>query len=415
MDKGESEKMTIENISRSEIAVQNRDQPSTSSPRRLYSEEHRQYVLNRDRAWKKKLDATEIDELSSSMAGGGLRMFMNAGMFELLRIASYEYCAEFNSKCTMVKDQKNNVVETQYRVYTGDNTHFTINMYHTKSSLLVNGKGIKQFIQKHVYELLNSIESNLQATNCASIKSFNIKIRNIIISTLSAGSVLNDACVADNNRCIEQGRTSQSPVLVELKSDRNGAHVSNGAHVPNDMADDSQYIEQGRTSTSPIIVELEPDSSESTNVAENDPSGKVESEPNNNKFMTVLETIQSDIYEIKHLMRNHISETNEKFERVNNELCSIKRQISLRSGSIDREIEQISDTVSKANEEVKHLSDKVQNKVQSFADQIKHSIQNDTKTQTRNVTSTKKKLESRKKTAKKEQTTTSHVIWKLLL
>ena len=142
MDKGESENMTIENISIPEIAVQNRDQPSNLSPRRLCSEERRQYVLNRDRAWKKKLDATEIDELSISMTGGGLRMFMTSGMFELFRLASKEYFAEFNSKCTMVKDQRDNVVETQFRVYTGENMHYTINMYHTKSSLLVNGKGM---------------------------------------------------------------------------------------------------------------------------------------------------------------------------------------------------------------------------------------------------------------------------------
>ena len=65
----------------------------------------------------------------------------------------------------MVKDQRDNVVETQFRGYTGENTHYTINKYYTKSSLLVNGKGINHFTQKDVYELLNAIESNLQATN----------------------------------------------------------------------------------------------------------------------------------------------------------------------------------------------------------------------------------------------------------
>ena len=166
---------------------------------------------------------------------------------------------------------------------------------------------MNQFIQKDVYELLNSIESTLQTTNCESIKSFNIKIRNIIIPTLSAGSVPNDARVTDYNQCNEQGRTSQSPIIVEFKSDSNGAQVSNDVHV----ADDTQCIEQGRTFTSPIIVELESDISESKDVVEQAPNWKVESEQNDNKFKTVLETILGNISEMKHIMRKHISETNE--------------------------------------------------------------------------------------------------------
>ena len=205
MDRGESEKMTMENILRPEVAVKNLDQASNS---RLYSEERRKYVLNRDRSLKKKLNATEMDELSIAMTGGGLRMFVNAGMFELFRLASNEYFTEFQSKCTMVKDQRDNVVETKYRVHTGENMHYTISMYHTRSSLLVNGKGMNQFIETDVSELLNSIESKIRANNCASIESFNTNIRNIILSSLSADSAPNDAHVADGAQCIEQGRSS---------------------------------------------------------------------------------------------------------------------------------------------------------------------------------------------------------------
>ena len=70
--------------------------------------------------------------------------------------------------------------------------------------------------------------------------------------------------------------------------------------------------------------------------------------------------------------------------------------MNTKPGNIDREIELISDNVSKANVKEKHLSDKVQKKVQSFADQMKLTILSDTtSTQTRNVTSTGKKCDSR--------------------
>ena len=102
------------------------------------------YTVNRPLALDKKLKATERQNVEVVETGGGLRIVLNTGSYELLKVATDEYFAQLreNRKCKIIKvqDKKGAVVETQYKVTSGKTSIYTLNLYHTTSSCLVNGK-----------------------------------------------------------------------------------------------------------------------------------------------------------------------------------------------------------------------------------------------------------------------------------
>ena len=88
----------------------------------------------------------------------------NTGTYELLKSAiddfySYGEMAQTCSK-TQVHDKLKRIVETKYKVQCHKNT-YTLNMYHTRSSWLVNGKGVEKFMDKHLPVVVSSVEKSL--------------------------------------------------------------------------------------------------------------------------------------------------------------------------------------------------------------------------------------------------------------
>ena len=69
-------------------------------------------------------------------------------------------------------------METRYKVAVGENS-YTLNMYHTTSSCLVNGKETKTFIEKHLSSIINVIEVRL-IENGISLDEINGFMRNIL-------------------------------------------------------------------------------------------------------------------------------------------------------------------------------------------------------------------------------------------
>ncbi|CAC5412975.1 unnamed protein product [Mytilus coruscus] len=133
------------------------------------------YSLNKQRSLKKKLDATQNEHFRYNLTGGGLRIWLNAGCYESFRWALNTFCDnkrkenEGNIIYKKVFDKSETVnVEDQYKIKCeGFDTRgrniklscFSINMYHTTSSLLVNGKKLLVFINDHLPEVLNCMKN----------------------------------------------------------------------------------------------------------------------------------------------------------------------------------------------------------------------------------------------------------------
>jgi len=68
---------------------------------------------------------------------------------------------EIRCKQTMVHDKKQRHVETKFKVNFDDQS-YTLNMYHTTSSCLVNGKMATCFCDEHLPTIMSSIETELK-------------------------------------------------------------------------------------------------------------------------------------------------------------------------------------------------------------------------------------------------------------
>ena len=132
------------------------------------------YTLNQETSLKKKLECARREEnVRIEETEGGTRIYFQAGAWEVFRAAISEYYRTFSVrgfKCEFERhtDSKQNVQgeiikvipTTEAKVKSGG---YTINIYHTKCSILVNGKGYEKFrktdltkIQKEIVNAKNN-------------------------------------------------------------------------------------------------------------------------------------------------------------------------------------------------------------------------------------------------------------------
>ena len=147
------------------------------------SSEQRKYKLNEQRAVKKKLNATNREVAEITNTGGGVKINLNTGAYELLKCSAEEFYSgdigDFSSQKIPVMDKKGHIVETKFKISCGKSPVYTLNMYHTKSSCLVNGKHVQHFIDNHLPQLINAIECKLDSGN-TSVTEFNSHLRNLL-------------------------------------------------------------------------------------------------------------------------------------------------------------------------------------------------------------------------------------------
>ena len=117
----------------------------------------RDYTLNPDKVLLKKLNAAKRQQVEYLTTGGGIKATMDAVSFELFKFACYDYYHTFNSKFNVKndvsKDNKGNTVQHTYSVTLNDSTSYTVNLYPTRCSLLINGKATAQFIETDLPEI----------------------------------------------------------------------------------------------------------------------------------------------------------------------------------------------------------------------------------------------------------------------
>ncbi|XP_053384722.1 uncharacterized protein LOC128550211 [Mercenaria mercenaria] len=325
--------------------------------------ENKQYELNREKALRKKLAASNYEELSIIHTGGGVKLQMNAGMYELFKYAAQNYyTSEAMVKKTIptnVIDKKQNNVETRYKISTGKLSHYTLNLYHTTSSVLVNGKGVNQFLNTDVTEILSSLERNIAENDC-SVNNFNKQIKKLIISSLSEKP--NSSHVHDQVNVTEVSDTD----TTGNTEDESTGEISE----EKDSNSEDRELEE--------TTEDEFQSVETDYLSDEDKNHS--SKEVGTEAITILKALQSEVSELKNLLLSHIESTHSNFGRLCDEIVSIKKQVSQRASSTDSRIETVQQDVHIANLDLKKYSDSLQRRLQAVMDIIK-SRQTTTKNQ----------------------------------
>ena len=130
----------------------------------------RDYTLNMDKAWKKKLGACNTNYKVRSKFKGGNHIFeFSAAMYELYRSAlvqHFEIMQENSDSDIKIhfkdcSDKSGANVESQLRVLlaSSNNLKYSVNMYHTKSKIMVNGGNASSFALEHA-KITDSILSS---------------------------------------------------------------------------------------------------------------------------------------------------------------------------------------------------------------------------------------------------------------
>lgn len=113
-----------------------------------------------------------------SQTDGGLTAKADAVSFELLKEAILCYYARLpedqaRAKITKSEDKKGKVVQVSIKVeYVITEDSYTINMYYTKCSFLVNGKSVEKFLNDDlgkIHELVRSVTLNGRPVDIAEL------------------------------------------------------------------------------------------------------------------------------------------------------------------------------------------------------------------------------------------------------
>ena len=134
----------------------------------------RDYTLNMSKAMKKKVKSCDVEYKVKSTNRGGNQIYnFSAAMYELYRTALLDHFETLqNHKATDMKieykditDNADSCVETVIRVF--DTAHislkYTVNLYHTKSKMMVNGSEVNSFKVEHL-KITQSILANEKVT-----------------------------------------------------------------------------------------------------------------------------------------------------------------------------------------------------------------------------------------------------------
>ncbi len=124
-----------------------------------------QFKLNIPKALKKKLTAANRGDLYQITENrDGFYYNCQTGLYELLRSALHAYYAQFKQtgmemQATVTRDQTGNITQVVYRITNdGGSGLYTVNMYHTKSALYVNGKQRSQFVDRDWHNIMDLIQ-----------------------------------------------------------------------------------------------------------------------------------------------------------------------------------------------------------------------------------------------------------------
>ena len=333
--------------------------------------EQRGYSLNREKSMKKKLqDTNRPDEIEITHTGGGVRLFVNSGAFELLRIASDQF---FSSETdggmvytkTSVHDNQGHLVETRYKAKHGKTAYYTLNMYNTKSSCLVNGKMLSYFMETDFQKIMDLIEHGVACENTTigvvndKIKEWILKyyksadievdVSNVRASKTNHVSPVNKLCAPDNEYDCLPSKEVNSNRLIDSTTETNTISMKPSTDT---------------TSTDTDTEEVTPNLqySEQKDIQMTEDEAPV---------VSILNRIQDEIGEIKTELKSHIETSQTQFGRIQDELFSIKKSISLNDNVAQNNMEILTGSTDNVNSEVQKTSETVQRRLSAIFDSLK--------------------------------------------
>ena len=199
------------------------------------------YTLNKDRAINKKINASErIQDINVKLISNGVRVFFTSGAYELFKAASMQYYNQFTDTDFTIAYQRPSFEESGLRVSdvvrvvrnTDHRRGYTLNMYHTTSSIMVNGVETGHFISDggHFWSIISLISKMCDDTGI-DITSLNNHLRECLINisesgklnTQKSGKHTNNAkkCVADIQKSNIQTQASEiNEAELELVCDK---------------------------------------------------------------------------------------------------------------------------------------------------------------------------------------------------
>ena len=182
------------------------------------------FQLNKARTIQKVLSGTSIDSVVTS-TGGGTKFELNTAGYSILRKEIYDlllndhtgiYSCEIDKSCDENNQEYMAVIKVK-KAYNDQSIHYTINLWHTKSKILVNGAGEGHFCSHDLLLLYNRIDAK-QA--CGEIPSEEM-LNNAIIECLAP---------------IAQTQINKSDTKVSNTKHRRGKSKSPNKNIPSSGA-----------------------------------------------------------------------------------------------------------------------------------------------------------------------------------
>ena len=140
----------------------------------------RNYNLNINRALKHKLQGCEQVNVEYEVKGGGVTGTLDTASFELFRLACTEFFRTLSleeGRCVINYSEDKNrkaLVQQTYKVTSTSNERcYTLNLYPTNNTLLLNGKDYRKFIEEHLPTIHQIMCNAVQEQNIGSVANFN--------------------------------------------------------------------------------------------------------------------------------------------------------------------------------------------------------------------------------------------------
>lgn len=313
------------------------------------SSEQRPFDINKARALVKKLRATSKEAVTRQDTGGGIRLMFNAGMYELFKYSAETFYDSgklpFSCNKKPVCDRQGNIIETKYKLTSGRQCVYTLNMYHTTSSCLINGKQTDQFTDFHFHKMVQLIQDKMSRSN-TSVSEINDVIRDLVSSVISSSS--DDSTETSPKEVFDPILT-----LSENTDDIESTHCDESTHPSSPIKAHTESAHDGSAVTT---------LSEGNREMPNPATCKCLSHVTN-----FLDQLRADINDLRaeiRDIRDHVTQNTSQTHDIKNNIQSLKSQNKVTSEHINSDITEVKDNL-------QNLSINLLRKLQSVADSLR--------------------------------------------
>lgn len=185
---------------------------------------HKQYTLNVNKALAKKLEATNRTNVEYKRTDGGLTAKADAISFELMKDAILQFYTRLPADLAEVKvtdslDNKGNRVQITIKVcYKNVSDSYTVNVYLTKCSFLVNGKSTERFLETDlgkIHEIIQRVTFRGKALNVSELNAMLARqLTSVLIpcksSSVNSKQVHKQLTDSDSIKCTICGKNCRS-------------------------------------------------------------------------------------------------------------------------------------------------------------------------------------------------------------